>query len=73
MEFSGRWEQANKVDNFISALESLNLKQDEIIAGKAVAEWLNWAKAWARQYNPLPNDIETMFESISKVESWTSS
>ncbi|WP_237133127.1 hypothetical protein [Pseudohongiella sp. O18] len=68
---SGRCEEAARVRKLIQRIEEMAATQDSTIDvhGKAIAEWIQWAKDWAERHDPLSGDLEGLFEYVSTPKS----
>lgn len=71
LEHAGRWRDAELARSFVAALRAAIPDPTDLIDGKPASEWLDWAEAWATQYDPLASDPLDVFESIADVTNWT--
>lgn len=65
---SSRSQEAARVRELIQRIEELAATQDSTIDvdGKAIPEWMQWAKDWSQRHDPLSGDLEDLFKDISR-------
>ncbi|OFE12752.1 hypothetical protein PHACT_06040 [Pseudohongiella acticola] len=65
---SNRSQEAARVRELIQRIEEMAATQDSTIDvdGKAITEWIQWAKGWAVRHDPLSGNIVDFFARISE-------
>jgi hypothetical protein len=71
LDIAGAWKEAALAREFIAALRAGDLGANELIEGRSVSEWLDWADAKASGSDPAGQGIELTFEDVARVHAWT--
>lgn len=65
------WKVAELAREFIARLRKLDLPVSEPIDGRSLAEWLVWADARARAFDPVERGVDRVFADIGRIQSWS--
>lgn len=71
LEFVGDWRDVQRARDFITALKAQQFDGEELVDGCSIADWLAWAEAQLFERDPLNWGLDTIFESVAEVNSWT--
>jgi hypothetical protein len=71
MEMATQWRDTQIAGNFIAALKNMPTDETRKFGDKDMAEWINWAEEQLVSRNPLNNGTEEVWDSVSKVNTWT--
>jgi hypothetical protein len=70
LEFSDRWEEADRARRFIATIEASTSTDMVSRGGLSHEEWLTWAKKRLMAYDPLETGIESVWDNLASVTSW---
>jgi hypothetical protein len=70
LEFSDRWEEADRARKFIATIEALTSTETASHGGLSHEEWLTWAKKRLMAYDPLSAVVESVWDNLASVTSW---
>ena len=56
---------------FINAIEENVTDQHQQVGDRTVQEQLTWARDWIEEHDPMANEIEILFNSLSKIAPYT--
>ena len=70
-EIARDWKQAALAREFIAALRASGPRPNELIEGRSVAEWIDWAEARAAAMDPAGHGSEKLFADVGAVRAWT--
>lgn len=70
LEHADRAEQARKARALIAALRETAGAVD-VVEGRSVSEWLDWAEARANASDPLRSGAERLFADVAQVNDWS--
>jgi|GEM_PF-2930760 len=73
MEMAHKWREAEVASGFIAALKQLPADDAQQAGNKTMAEWTAWAEGQLVSRNPLHKGAEGVWDSVSKVTTWTCS
>jgi hypothetical protein len=71
MEMADKWREAEIASGFIAALKQLPVDEAQKAGDKTMAEWMTWAQQQLISRNPLNEGAERIWDSVSKVATWT--
>ncbi len=71
MEMAHQWKEAEVASGFIAALKQLSVDEAQQAGDKTMAEWMTWAEQQLVSRNPLNKGAERIWDSVSKVTTWT--
>lgn len=70
-EIAKAWDEVGTSRRFLSALRELDLPEGELVDGKPITEWLDWADQKLKAADPLGHGIAAIFSDIADIKSWT--
>ncbi len=70
LEHAERAEQARTARALIAALRDTANPVD-VVEGRSISEWLDWAEARANAADPLSFGAERLFADVAQVHDWT--
>lgn len=72
VQIAESWKRAELAREFIAKLKELDLPESELVDGRSLVEWLDWAEAKAEVRDPVRQGIEATFSDLARVSPWTS-
>lgn len=70
-EIAKAWDEVGTSRRFLSALRELDLPEGELVDGKPITEWLDWADQKLKAADPLGHGIAAIFSDIADIKYWT--
>lgn len=71
VEIAGNWKQAALAREFIEALRAGGLGTNDLIEGRSVSQWVEWADARATAMDPIRQGPDRLFSEVGAVRAWT--
>jgi hypothetical protein len=71
MQFADEWRDASVAREFLNALQSADIDQNLVVAGRSLGAWISWATAYLAEADPLIRGPEHIFAEVAKITSWT--
>lgn len=71
VEISGAWRELQIAREFLEVLTQGSHDPEEIIGGRTIREWLDWAKKQLDREDPVNRGVDAVFGDISRITSWT--
>lgn len=71
MEMASKWRETEVAAGFIAALKQLPVDRTLQAGDRTMADWMAWAEEQLIKRNPLTEGAEQVWDSVSKVTSWT--
>jgi hypothetical protein len=69
-EIAESWQRVELARAFIARLREVDLPQTQLIDGRILGEWLDWAEAKAAQMDPVGQGVELVFGDIARIKAW---
>ena len=70
-EIASAWKQAALAREFIAALREGDPGTNELIEGRSLAEWMDWAEQRANALDAVGRDPDALFNDVGSVNAWT--
>ena len=70
-EIANVWHEVGTARRFLQALREHDLPEDELVEGRSITEWLDWAERKLKDADPLEHGLADAFGDVAKIKSWT--
>lgn len=71
LDIAAAWKEAAMAREFIAALRAGEVGGSDLIEGRSVAEWIDWAEQRAHALDAAGGKPATLFADVGAVHSWT--
>lgn len=70
-EIAKAWDEIGTTRRFLQTLRERELPEGELVAGRPIAEWLDWAERKLKDADPLEQGLAAVFGDVANIRSWT--
>lgn len=64
------WEDIGRMRNFLAELRLQMADPQELVAGRSVADWMDWLEGEIAKRDPLALGPKTIFEDLAQITEW---
>ena len=70
-EIANAWDEVGTARRFLRTLRKHDLPEDELVEGRTLTEWLDWAERKLIDADPLERGLAAILGDVANIRSWT--